>query len=264
MPQHLLPFQIQIFVFIFGLCAGSFLNVVIARVPAKESIVSPGSRCPACKHPIPFYLNLPVISYILLKGKCRYCKTTIAIRYPLVELLTGFFALGTLQMFGPGLPAPFIFTFGCTLIAVSLIDFDHQIIPDSISIPGIGIFATSPLFLPEMTFQESLFGILLGGALLYGVAWTYYHIRGRHGMGGGDIKLLAMIGAATGPTGVCFTLFAGSVTGTLIGLLIALLNRSVHGQTKLPFGPFLSLGALTYIFWGDQLIFWYVETLGNL
>ncbi len=267
MALHLLPPQILIFSFFFGICVGSFLNVVIARVPEGKSIVHPGSHCPACKANIPFYLNIPILSYIILKGKCSSCRKTIAIRYPLVEFITGILAAGACLKYGPGLPGLFIFAFGATLIAISFIDIDHQIIPDVISLPGILVFLSAPFFLPEMTLIRSISGVLIGGGILYSVALVYYLLKGQHGMGGGDIKLLAMIGAAIGPKGVLFTLFAGSVLGTLIGGAVILNKKSPEGspkrQIKLPFGPFLSMGAIVYIFWGEQLMQWYARILNG-
>lgn len=262
MVLHLETAPILLFAFIIGTCVGSFLNVVIARVPRRASIVYPGSHCPKCKDSIPFYLNIPVISYILLKGRCRSCGLPISLRYPLVEMLTGLLAVGTVLKFGPGLSGLYIFIFGATLIAVSFIDLDHQIIPDSISLPGILIFLSSPFFLPEATFVSSFTGVLVGGGILYSVALGYYLLKGQHGMGGGDIKLLAMVGAVTGPKGVLFTLFTASVLGTLAGVVILLKNRfknrPVDGRMKLPFGPFLSMGALIYLFWGELLMRWYI------
>ncbi len=259
-------FQLSIFIalmsFIFGACIGSFLNVVIHRMPEGQSIVSPPSHCPACNHAIPIYCNLPIISFLLLKGKCRFCKAPISIRYPLVELVTGLLALGLFFNFGLTPTALFYFIFGAVLIAISFIDLDHQIIPDKLSLPGIVIFSTSCLFVPQMRFYSVIWGVLAGGGILYLVALFYYYLRKRQGMGGGDIKLLAMIGAATGVKGVFFTLFTGSVFGTLGGATaMALAGKSGKRQAKIPFGPFLSLGALLYVFWGESIIRWYIDFL---
>jgi leader peptidase (prepilin peptidase)/N-methyltransferase len=248
--------------FVFGACIGSFLNVVICRMPEGQSIVSPPSHCPACKHAIPFYFNLPIISFLLLRGKCGFCKAPISIRYPLVELITGLLALGLFLKFGLTPAAFFYFIFGAVLIAISFIDLDHQIIPDKLSLPGIIIFSTSCLFVPQMRFVSVVVGILTGGGILYLVALFYYYIRKHQGMGGGDIKLLAMIGAATGVKGVFFTLFTGSIFGTLGGMAAMVpAGKSQIRQTKIPFGPFLSLGAILYIFWGEPIIHWYINLL---
>jgi len=153
------------------------------------------------------------------------------------------------------------FGFICVLITISFIDIDHQIIPDIISLPGILIFASSFYFLPEMSFKDTLLGILTGGGSLYAVAYLYYLLKKQEGMGGGDIKLLAMIGAATGIKGVFFTIFAGSLFGTFFGIFFMLYSKIADSKLKIPFGPFLSLGAILYIFFGDQIILWYLSIL---
>lgn len=253
---------IAVMFFIVGACIGSFLNVVIYRVPEGQSVISPASHCFACNHAIPFYFNIPILSYLILKGKCGFCKAPISMRYPLVELLTGLFALAIFFKFGLTPAAIFYFIFGAMLIAISFIDLDHQIIPDKLSLPGIVIFATSCLFVPQMRIDSVILGIITGGGILYAVALFYYYLRKRHGMGGGDIKLLAMIGAATGVKGVLFTLFTGSVFGTFGGLAaMAVAGKSEKTKAKIPFGPFLSMGAVLYIFYGDAMIRWYINLL---
>ncbi len=257
-----LSILIAVMSFVFGTCIGSFLNVVIHRMPEGQSIVSPPSHCPACNHAIPFYFNLPIISFLMLKGHCAFCNAPISIRYPLVELVTGLLALGLFFKFGLTQAAFFYFIFGAVLIAISFIDLDHQIIPDKLSLPGIILFSTSCLFVPQMRFDSVIWGVLAGGGILYLVALFYYYFRKRQGMGGGDIKLLAMIGAATGVKGVFFTLFTGSVFGTLGGAAaIAMTEKSEKRQAKIPFGPFLSLGAILYVFWGEPIIRWYTNFL---
>ncbi len=247
-------------VFLFGACIGSFLNVCIYRIPKKKSIVFPRSFCPNCKNDIPLYLNIPILSYIFLWGKCRFCKNKISIRYPLVEALTGIFALLLFYKFNLGPAFFYWFVFISVLITISFIDFDHQIIPDIISLPGIIIFASSFYFLPEMTIQKAILGILTGGGSLYTVAFFYYLLKKQEGMGGGDIKLLAMIGAATGIKGVIFTIFAGSLSGTVFGILIMISTKIFDTKLKIPFGPFLSTGAILYIFFGEQIITWYLNS----
>jgi leader peptidase (prepilin peptidase)/N-methyltransferase len=249
--------------FIFGACIGSFLNVCIFRIPQKKSIAFPGSFCPVCKANIPFYCNIPVLSYLFLKGCCKYCKNPISIRYPFVEILTGIFPVFLFLKFGLTPPLFFWFSFVCVLIVISLIDFDHQIIPDIISLPGIVIFASSAVFIPEMTLPSVLMGIFMGGGILYAIAFLYYKLRKTEGMGGGDIKLLAMIGAATGLEGVMFTLFTASLTGTVAGLGTLLVTKGSNRQLKIPFGPYLSAGAILYIFFGNALIQWYISALAG-
>lgn len=248
-------------VFIFGACIGSFLNVCIYRIPQKKSIVFPGSFCPNCKNEIPFYYNIPVLSYIYLKGRCKFCKVPISIRYPMIEALTGFFAVAVYMRFGLGLTSLYWFLFISVLITISFVDIDHQIIPDVISLPGIIIFASSFYFIPEMTWKQTLIGILAGGGSLLGVSYIYTLVRKQEGMGGGDIKLLAMIGAAVGLKGIFFTIFSASLLGTMAGVLMMLYNRTSDIQFKIPFGPFLSAGAVLYIFFGQQVIVWYFSLL---
>ncbi len=253
LPAHILAF-------VFGTCIGSFLNVCIYRIPAAMSIVHPGSSCPRCKTMIPFYDNIPIVSYLLLMGRCRSCGLPIAIRYPMVELLTGLFALACSLSFGPTLHGLVVFAFIATLIVVTFIDLDHRIIPDTISLPGIPIFFLGSLAVPTVTWQSSAMGILVGGGSLFAVAWGYQRLTGREGMGGGDIKLLAMIGAVVGWQGVLFTIFAASAIGTLIGVL-AMVRSGKGMRLAVPFGPFLSAGAVIYLFFGAKLIFWYFSLL---
>lgn len=244
-------------VFCAGLCAGSFLNVCISRLPAGESIVSPGSKCPSCGRPIRFYDNIPIISYLFLRARCRNCKEPISLRYPAVELFCGVLACLVVLRYGFVLSAPVYFIFLASLVTVTFIDLDHRIIPDVISLPGIiAGLAVSP-FLPEITAAQSFAGVAVGGGSLYAVAAGYHLLTGKEGMGGGDIKLLAMIGAFTGWQGVIFTIFAASASGTAVGLLLmAAMGRNL--KFAIPFGPFLSLGAAIYLFFGRELIQWYL------
>lgn len=249
-----------ILAFIFGACIGSFLNVCIYRIPAHLSIVHPGSSCPRCQRMISFYDNIPILSYLLLLGKCRHCKTPIAARYPLVELLGGLSSLACGLTFGPTLHGLVVFAFIATLIVVTFIDLDHRIIPDRISLPGIPIFFLASAAVPTLTWQASLMGILAGGGSLFAVAWAYQAMTGREGMGGGDIKLLAMIGAMVGWQGILFTLFAASAIGTIVGVS-AMIQSGKGMRLAIPFGPFLAVGATLYIFFGDAWIGWYVNLL---
>jgi len=254
---------LTIILFIFGACIGSFLNVCIFRIPEKKSIVFPGSFCPVCNNSIPFYCNIPILSFLFLQGKCKECKTRISLRYPLIEILTGIVPVFLFFKFGPTPSFLFWFSFICTLIVISFIDFDHQIIPDIISIPGIFIFASSGFFIPGMSFTNVLMGILAGGGILYSIAFLYYKLRNTQGMGGGDIKLLAMIGAAIGFKGVIFTIFTGSLAGTVAGVFAMIFTKGNNSQLKIPFGPYLSLGAILYIFFGMDLIKWYLLTIAG-
>ena len=251
---------LEILIFAWGLCIGSFLNVCIFRLPEDQSIVRPRSSCPQCKNPIRFYDNIPIISYLLLRGRCRHCGKKIALRYPLVELLTGLFALGTFLKFGPTWDSLIYFVFIAALLTITFIDLDHRIIPDVITLPGLLIFAASSLVLSDITLIDSIIGVVVGGGSLLTVAWIYKMLTHKDGMGGGDIKLLAMIGAVVGWQGVLLTIFVASATGTLAGILTMLKARQGNLKLAIPFGPFLATGALVYIFWGQSLIYWYIYT----
>ena len=253
-PQTL---QFGAIAFVFGLCVGSFLNVCIYRIPAGKSIVHPGSACPRCQAAIRIYDNIPLFSYILLGGKCRHCKTAISARYPLVELLSGIFAICAFLKFGATPAALIYFAFIAALLAITFIDIDHRIIPDVISLPGIIVFFLAALALPEMTWIQSLLGVVIGGGSLFLVAWVYHLLTKKEGMGGGDIKLLAMIGALIGWKGVFFTIFVSSAVGTLVGFAAMIVTRQ-NMKLAVPFGPFLAIGAISYIFFGPELIHWYL------
>ena len=250
-------FIMELGVFLFGLCVGSFLNVCIHRVPLSKSIVFPASACPACGTAIRFYDNIPIFSYVLLRGKCRACKALISPRYPLVELITGLFAWAVFAKFGPGLSAVVHFAFIAALLVITFIDIDHQIIPDRISLPAIPILVACSFFIPEITLFQSLLGLVAGGGSLWLVAWVYAVLKKKQGMGGGDIKLLAMIGALLGPLGVVFTVFFASAVGAIVGILVMARQKGTLKQ-KIPFGPFLAMCAIAYIFLGDVVIQWYV------
>jgi leader peptidase (prepilin peptidase)/N-methyltransferase len=249
----------DVYVFLAGLCVGSFLNVCIYRLPQPGlSIAFPGSHCPSCDIPIRFYDNIPVLSYLILAGKCRRCKTPIALRYPLVELLSGMAAFAALLQFGCTWEALVVYLFSATMLVVTFIDIDHQKILDVITLPGILICFLCSFVVDWVTWQQSALGILAGGGSLYLVAKSYLLLTGKMGMGGGDIKLLAMIGALTGWQGVLFTIFAGSATGTVAGLILIGAGRFANFRLKIPFGPFLAFGAVTYLYYGKPVFYWYI------
>jgi leader peptidase (prepilin peptidase) / N-methyltransferase len=254
------PLLFNLYAFTMGLCIGSFLNVCIYRLPAGKSIVRPPSACPACGYAIRWYENIPLLSYIFLRGRCRGCRATIALRYPIVELLTGLAALAVVSHFGIQLQSLIYFLFVAALILVTFIDIDHRIIPDSISLPGIPLGFAASFLLPNVGWTDSLIGILLGGGSLLVIAWGYQLIAGKEGMGGGDIKLLAMIGAFLGWKGVLFTIMGSSFIGTLVGLVLMLKARKGM-KLAIPFGPFLSMGAVIYLFFGERIIAWYFYEL---
>ena len=244
--------------FLFGTLVGSFLNVCIHRLPGGESIVFPASHCPRCNAAIAPYDNLPLVSYLVLRGQCRHCAAPIALRYPVVELLGGLAAAGAALHFGLSAYALIAFAFLAALIVVTFIDLDHQIIPDAISLPGIAVGFAAALLLGQPPWLDSLLGILLGGGMLWIVAEGYARLTGREGMGGGDIKLLAMIGAFVGWRGVLVTLLIASLVGSVIGVAM-MLRRGDDVKMAIPFGPFLAAGGVCALFWSEPLIDWYLR-----
>ena len=254
--------QMIMFVFFFGLCVGSFLNVCIYRVPADKSIVQPRSMCLSCGYMIPFYDNIPILSYLALGGKCRQCNTAFSIRYPLVEFMCGLFAVCVWLKFGPTPSALIYYALIACLVVITYIDIDHQIIPDIISLPGILVFFLAAFMIPEITWKDSLAGFLAGGGSLYAVAFTYHLLTGKEGMGGGDIKLLAMMGTLIGWKGVGFTIFISSAVGTVAGLIV-MIHTGKNMKLAVPFGPFLAIGGIVYLFFGPELINWYITMFAS-
>ena len=258
----MLPFSIvAAVVFLFGAVIGSFLNVCIYRLPLDQSVITPRSRCMSCGAAVRWFDNLPIISWFLLRGRCRQCGVGFSIRYPLVELLNASLTLLLFLRFG--LSAPFfIYTLlASTLIIITFIDFDHQIIPDELSLPGIAVGFLASFFLPDTGWLASLTGIIVGWGSLALVFYAYLWLTGREGMGGGDAKLLAMLGAFLGLKAVPFIILVSSLAGSIIGLSIMAFQRKGR-HLAIPFGPYLALGAIVYVFYGPQLINWYL-TIGK-
>ena len=210
--------------FLLGCIIGSFLNVCIVRIPKKLSIAFPGSHCPACEKPIPFYYNIPLISYIILGGRCRYCRTPISFRYFFVELLTPVIMLLIFFYFGLSWEFLLAFVFSAALIVITFIDLDLQIIPDVISLPGIPLCFLCSFVVSWIDPAGSLLGIAVGGGVLYIFAAAYKLLTKKDGMGGGDIKLLAMIGAFLGWKGALASLVLGSFAGSIVGLAVIILK----------------------------------------
>ena len=245
--------------FVFGLCVGSFLNVVIARLPDGRSIVTPGSACPRCARPIAWYDNVPVLSFLRLRGRCRHCGGHISWRYPLVELATGALFVLVIWMTPPGpLLATRLILVGI-LIVLFGIDLEHQILPNVITLPGIAIGVLLSLIAPP-GLKDALIGMLLGGGILYAIAGAYYLWRREEGMGMGDVKMLAMIGAFLGWKAVLVTLVLSSFAGAIIGLALMAAQRGTM-KFALPFGTFLAIGAIVAMFVGEPLIAWYAGFL---
>lgn len=243
--------------FILGAIIGSFLNVCIYRIPAGKSIISPPSHCPKCENRIRWYQNIPIFSYLFLGGRCGFCWERIPLRYTLVEALTGLLYVTVLYLFGMNLFTLIFWLFVSALIVITFIDLDHQIIPDVISLPGIVIGFCCSFFIPWVSWLDSFLGILLGGGILFVIAWLYEALTKREGMGGGDIKLLAMIGSFLGWKSIFPIIFFASLAGTVIGVPLMLFKKE-DSRLALPFGPFLALSAIIYLFWGAEIIEWYL------
>ncbi len=244
-----------LFFFIFGTLVGSFLNVAILRIPHPgQSVVFPASHCPSCKTPLKWYDNIPLLSFFALGGKCRYCKKAISWQYPFIELTMGLFSWALFSSFMVPLPFLIFFPFTASLLVIIVIDLRHRIIPDVISLPGIIIGFAASFVNPNLNWLDSALGILFGGGIFYAIALTYYLTTKRVGMGGGDIKLLAMIGAFLGYQCLPFVIFSSSLLGSLIGIAFMIKQRK-GGKTVIPYGPFLATGALLYLFFESYIQF---------
>ena len=269
------------FAFLFGLAIGSFLNVCIVRIPERKSIVLPASACPKCGAPIRPYVNIPIASYLLLGGKCRNCKERISPMYPLVELLTGVLFLACYLAFGLTPEAVKWAAFSAIMIVLVFTDLRKRILPDVVNYTGLGIglaisFFTQPtdgtakwianrIFAfpppaPALSFVDALLGAAVGGALLWLVAEAYFRLRHREGMGLGDVKMMLMAGAFLGAKRTLLTIFAGSVLGSVLGLVF-ILTRRKQSDYQLPFGSFLGMAALLVVFFGTPVVNWYLSLL---
>jgi len=246
-----------LFVFLIGLCVGSFLNVVIFRLPLGQSLNHPPSRCMACGYALRWRDNVPILSWVLLGGRCRNCRARISMQYPIVELVTGILFLLVVWLTPPGPLVASRLIFVGILVALFGIDLAHQILPNTITLPGIAIGVILSFIAPP-GWQASLIGALLGGGVLYGIAWSYYLVRREEGLGMGDVKMLAMIGAFLGWKAVLVTLVLSSFSGALLGMALIVLQRGSM-RLALPFGTFLAIGALAAMFAGDPLLAWYAQ-----
>lgn len=264
---------------LLGLIIGSFLNVCIVRLPRGRSLAYPASHCPRCKEPIRFCDNIPIVSFILLRGKCRSCGEPISWRYPLVELLNGLFYALVVNEFGVGAEAVLVMILCSSLIVITFIDFDHQTIPDVITLPGILVgLSFAPFYLYTLSeplpfhlgslfphagfyliaFLNSVIGSLAGAAPLFAIGWIWEKLRHVEAMGGGDVKLMGMIGSFLGWKGALLTIMLGALTGSIAGILLIVLKRHKAGKV-IPFGPFLAFGAVMTVFYGSDLISWYLN-----
>lgn len=250
-----MPINVVIFAFMFvlGAAIGSFLNVCIFRLPEKVSIVKPSSRCPRCLQPIHFFDNIPIVSYLILRGKCRSCGEKISWRYPLVEFITALLAMLLFGKYHFSIDFLIFFAFAAVLIVIAFIDIDHQIIPDALTLPGIPLFFLLAVFVVKVPWIEAAVGLIIGGGVLLLIAYTYKLITKREGMGGGDIKLLAMIGGFLGWKSLIFILLFSSFLGAVVGI-VAMTVKKQDMKYAIPFGPFLSVAAIAYPFWGDAFM----------
>jgi len=266
---------------IFGLVVGSFLNVCILRVPEGISISTPRSRCPQCKKLIPWYDNIPIFSYVILRARCRRCKKKISARYPFIEALSGVVSVLLYLKYGLGVEWIIYLGFSSALLVLAFIDLDHRILPDPITLNGIWIGVLASVYLAQpsplvarllraaglettnprvIALAASLLGIVVGGGLLWGVAEAYLRLRGIEGMGFGDVKMMAMVGAFLGAPLTLLTIMIGSLLGSIIGLAFIRLASKTR-EYELPFGTVLSMAGILSVLYGQDLIRWYIERM---
>ena len=246
-----------IFIFILGLIVGSFSNVCIYRIPKNESIIFPASHCPKCHSNISPVDNIPLLSYILLKGRCRNCKSKISIQYPIVELLTGLIYLIISLIYGLSIQTLIYIILSSALIIIAFIDLNEEIVPDVISLPGIVIGFIISFFVTYISFINSALGILAGGGIILIIGLAGSVIFKKEAMGGGDVKLAAMIGAFLGWKYIIVSLFLGFFLGAVTGIIL-ILSKIKSREDLVPFGPFIVLGSFVTILWGEKIFSWYL------
>ena len=246
-----------ILIFVLGLIVGSFSNVCIYRVPRNESVIYPGSHCPKCHSNISPIDNIPLLSYILLKGRCRNCRSKISIQYPVVEFLTGLIYLIIYLIYGLSIQSLVYLILSSALIIIAFIDLNEQIVPDVISLPGIGVGLILSFFVPYISFINSALGVVVGGGIILIIALVGSMIFKKEAMGGGDVKLAAMIGAFLGWRYAIISLFLGFFLGALTGIIL-IMAKIKKREDAIPFGPFIALGSIITLLWGEQIISWYL------
>ena len=270
-----------VFSVLIGLAIGSFLNVCIARMPHNQSVVHPRSRCPQCKKQIAGYDNVPVLSWILLGGRCRNCKKKISIRYPLTEALTAVISALIYLKYDLGVEYAVYFIFASALIVLAFIDADHRILPDPITLNGlwIGLVLSLFVFIPGplvarglqavgfsfpserlVSFTASVLGAVVGGGILWGVSEAYFRVRGVEGMGFGDVKMMAMVGAFLGAPLAVFTIMVGSLLGSVIGVLMMKFAGKDRAY-EIAFGMYLAIGGIVAVLYGNDLIRLYLNLM---
>ncbi|MBF0426939.1 MAG: prepilin peptidase [Magnetococcales bacterium] len=260
-----MAWQLELVLFILGAVVGSFLNVCIFRLPLQQSIVFPSSHCMDCGSPVRWYDNVPVLAWIWLRGRCRFCRASISVQYPIVEALAGVIAVVVCSRFGLTRESLALIVLGYALVVLTVIDLYHYILPDIITKPGIVLgllFAVMPLlgvtpFAPPFaTWQNSIIGAFFGYWGLWLFAWIFERATGKVGMGLGDVKFLSMVGAWFGWQALPFTLFGGAFLGAIVGVLLIFLTKRDRSK-PIPFGPYLAVAVFVYLFYGDALILWY-------
>lgn len=254
--------SLYLIVGLVGALIGSFLNVCIYRLPRHESIVWPGSHCPSCSRPIVWYDNIPLVSFLVLLGRCRHCAMPIPFRYPVVEALNVLGYVGLLWFFGPSWPAVAYGLLYSALLVVAGTDLSHKIIPNVVTFPGIVVGLISAATVLPLGLVNGLIGLLVGGGVLWVLAWASPYLFGKEGMGGGDIKLLAMIGAFLGWKPALMAIMVGSFLGSLVGITL-IAARVIKREDYIPFGPFLVCGAMVALFFGQSILEWYQGLLAG-
>lgn len=254
---------ILFFVFIFGVAFGSFINVLIYRLPRKESLIKPASKCPSCGAGIRFYDNIPIVSYLVLRGKCRNCNNKISLRYPLVEIMAGLLAVFAVYSFGFSVKGIEVAVLSLVFLAIFFIDLDFTIIPDSITYPGIPI-GLAVSFIPGamVGWVHSIIGLVVGGGAFMLVGLLGELIFKKEALGFGDVKYAAMVGAFLGWKKLLLMLIIASFLGSVIGIALILASRKKKESTYIPFGPFLTVGALISIYFGEIIIRAYLRLIG--
>jgi leader peptidase (prepilin peptidase)/N-methyltransferase len=252
---------LSIYIFAFGAFIGSFLNVLIYRLPRNENFVMGRSRCPHCKEAIRWYDNVPLLSYLILRGRCRRCSEFISWRYPLVELLTGAFFLLSFELYGLSAQTGVISLFFALLLVATVIDFQHFIIPDKITYPGMVLGLALSFVNPELRPLDSLIGLLAGGVSLYLLAIVGDLLFKKESLGGGDIKLAAMLGAFLGWRAIIIIFFGAALLGLVYAIIQMTFSAEARKTRMIPFGPFLSMAALIALFFGDTIINFYLHEI---
>ena len=247
----------DVLIFILGLIVGSFSNVCIYRIPRNESIIYPASHCPKCRSKIKPVDNIPLLSFILLKGRCRNCKSKISIQYPVVELITGLIYLIIYLTYALSVQTLIYIILSSALIIIAFIDLNEQIVPDVISLPGIVIGFIISFFVPYISFINSALGVAVGGGIILIIGLGGSVIFKKEAMGGGDVKLAAMIGAFLGWRYIIISLFLGFFLGALAGIFL-IISKIKSREDVVPFGPFIVLGSLITLLWGEKIINWYI------